>query len=187
MKLKQGVLILSGMPGAGKTTVSHFLKSNGSYIVSMGDIIRENAIELGYGQDRDGQAATMRVLREKEGPDIVAKITMESVEKKGANLTIIDGMRSLEERDYFASRTHMRVLALHASPPRRFALLSSRGRDDDPKDFKVFEERDRNELKLGLGNVIALADYMIINEDITLEQLHAETLRIRKHIMDQLA
>ncbi|RLE50386.1 MAG: dephospho-CoA kinase, partial [Candidatus Methanomethylicota archaeon] len=33
-----------------------------------------------------------------------------------------------------------------------------------PKNWMEFHERDFRELKVGIGNVIALADYMIVNE-----------------------
>jgi dephospho-CoA kinase len=48
--------------------------------------------------------------------------------------------------------------------------LRTRGRSDDPSNWEEFEERDLRELKVGLGEVIALADEMIVNEG-TIDEL----------------
>jgi dephospho-CoA kinase len=54
--------------------------------------------------------------------------------------------------------------AIHASPKSRFQRLLARNRSDDPKNWEVFEERDFRELQVGLGNVLALAEIVLINE-----------------------
>jgi len=51
--------------------------------------------------------------------------------------------------------------------------LFRRKRSDDPKGWKVFIERDLRELSVGQGNVIAMADYMIVNEG-ALEEFKAK-------------
>jgi dephospho-CoA kinase len=52
-----------------------------------------------------------------------------------------------------------------------------RKRSDDPRTWKTFIERDLRELSVGLGDVIATADYMIINEK-TMEQLRKKVSKI---------
>jgi dephospho-CoA kinase len=47
----------------------------------------------------------------------------------------------------------------------RYSRLSGRNRPDDPKMLKELEERDRVELSVGLGEVLALSDIYIINEE----------------------
>ncbi|MDH5783256.1 MAG: dephospho-CoA kinase, partial [Candidatus Bathyarchaeota archaeon] len=37
-------------------------------------------------------------------------------------------------------------------------------RSDDPKGWEAFLKRDLRELSVGLGNAIAIADYLIVNE-----------------------
>jgi dephospho-CoA kinase len=56
------------------------------------------------------------------------------------------------------------TIAVHASPETRFQRLFRRKRSDDPQGWESFLQRDMRELSLGLGNVIATADYMTINE-----------------------
>jgi dephospho-CoA kinase len=61
------------------------------------------------------------------------------------------------------------TLAIHASPKTRFNRLLSRRRSDDPKTLDTFSERDNRELTVGLGQVIALADYLAVNENTITE------------------
>ncbi|NIU39265.1 dephospho-CoA kinase, partial [Candidatus Bathyarchaeota archaeon] len=45
-----------------------------------------------------------------------------------------------------------------------FQRLFRRKRSDDPKNWKTFARRDQRELSVGLGDAIAMADYLIVNE-----------------------
>jgi dephospho-CoA kinase len=42
--------------------------------------------------------------------------------------------------------------------------MMKRGRGDDGQDLQEFFDRDRRELKWGIGNAFALADGMLVNE-----------------------
>jgi dephospho-CoA kinase len=79
---------------------------------------------------------------------------------------VLDGVRSPAEVEYLREIGPARVLAIHASPQRRFERLRLRGRPDDPSSPEELAARDRTELALGAGEVIALADGMIVNEGI---------------------
>jgi dephospho-CoA kinase len=76
----------------------------------------------------------------------------------------IEGIRSLRELEEIKSRFEATTIAIHASPNSRFQRLLSRNRSDDPKTWEVFYERDNRELDVGLGQVIALADMILVNE-----------------------
>ncbi len=81
------------------------------------------------------------------------------------DIYIIEGIRSTYEVKYFRKHfKNFKVIAIHSSPNRRFNRLKRRKRNDDSDDINVFNERDNRELKFGIGNVIALADYMLIND-----------------------
>ncbi|EQD68831.1 Dephospho-CoA kinase, partial [mine drainage metagenome] len=45
-----------------------------------------------------------------------------------------------------------------------YERMSTRGRGDDGVGLQDFFDRDRRELKWGIGNAFALADGMLINE-----------------------
>lgn len=175
---------ITGMPGAGKTTVSGFLSELGVPVLSMGDIIREKTIEFGYDINKESQKVIVRKLREMYGEDAVAKLTFEKASRLNSKVIAIDGIRSLAEVKYFKERfAKVVILGVHASPARRFSLLRERGRPDDPRTFEEFSERDMLELSLGLGSVIALSDIMIVNEELTLEELKERV----KEVFNRLA
>jgi dephospho-CoA kinase len=80
-------------------------------------------------------------------------------------LTIVDGIRSLAEIEAFKNTFEVVLVAVHASPLSRFKRLTKRGRSDDPDTWEEFRERDRRELGFGIGDAIAMADIMIVNDD----------------------
>ncbi len=165
------IVCVTGMPGAGKTTATKALVSSGFTIVSMGDVVRREAQKRGLGLDKEGQMQMMLTLRAEGGPAAIAKLCVEEIRLKGLRKVVIDGARSLDEVNTFRGVGTVKVLGIHASPLRRYELLSSRGRHDDPISFADFEARDQRELDLGLGKVIALADRIIENESNSIKML----------------
>jgi dephospho-CoA kinase len=108
--------------------------------------------------------AVMLQVREKEGAAAVAKRLLTKLERSKSSQLIVEGVRSLHELAEFKQKFDVVSVAIHASPQTRFQRLLSRQRSDDPKNWETFQERDSRELKVGLCDVIALADTLIINE-----------------------
>lgn len=166
MNADKTVVGLTGMPGAGKSLVlvgtAHEL---GYDVVVMGDVIREETAKRGLELNPKNVGAVMLELRAKHGNNVIAEKCVEKIEQKKSSLVVVEGIRSLHEVEVF--RNHFpkfTLMAIHASPETRFRRLSNRGRSDDPKTWEVFHERDMRELGVGIGNAIAMAQFMIINE-----------------------
>ena len=159
------VLALTGMPGSGKSLVVNIAREKGYEIIIMGDIIREETRKRGLTLTPENTGQVMLELRQKEGPATIAKRCLPTIAAT-ANLKIfIDGIRSLDEVAEFQNHfPKFTLIALHASPKTRFSRLLKRARPDDPKNWQAFHERDIRELTVGLGNAIAMAENMIINE-----------------------
>jgi dephospho-CoA kinase len=162
------IFCITGMPGAGKSIISETAKSLGFKIVNMGDVIREEAAVRGITKTPTTLGALMLKLRKEEGNNVVAKRCLAKI--KNEPLSIIEGVRSMDELTYFKKNDKVCLIAVHASPVTRFERLLKRGRPDDPKDINTFKERDLRELNVGLGSVIALADKVFVNEG-TVEDL----------------
>ncbi len=95
----------------------------------------------------------------------MAKRCIPKIEKAKGRIVIVDGIRSPHEVEEFKKHfPNFTLLAIHASPETRFKRLFQRKRSDDPRGWETFMERDMRELSVGLGNVIASADYLIVNE-----------------------
>ncbi len=163
--MKKRIIAITGMPLAGKTEVSKVAERLGLPVISMGDAVRREALKRGIKFDGESIGKFMLRLREELGPDAVAKLCSEIIEEIDSNVVVIEGVRSLYEINYFKSHFgNVKIIAVHASPKIRFQRGLMRGRHDDPKTLNEFESRDLRELEVGIGSVIALADYMIINE-----------------------
>ncbi|MBS7616946.1 flagellar hook-basal body complex protein FliE [Candidatus Bathyarchaeota archaeon] len=162
-KLVVGVV---GMPGAGKSVVVNAAKAMGYGIVVMGDEVREEAKRKGLEPTPENVGLVMLDLRRLEGEAAIAKRCIPKIWEKPENKVIVDGVRSLAEVEEFKkSFPKFVMVAVHASPEARFNRLFYRRRSDDPKDWQIFHERDLRELSVGLGNAIAMAEYMLVNEE----------------------
>ena len=108
--------------------------------------------------------------RQRYGFDIWAKRAME---KMSGDIFMIDGCRSMDEvRAYRNITDDVHIVAIFSSPKTRYDRLVKRGREDAPKNLEEVRERDNRELGWGLGETMALADVMIINES-SLEEFKA--------------
>ena len=56
----------------------------------------------------------------------------------------------------------------------RYQRLTGRGRSDDPLSFSQFLLRDLRELRFGLADLLSRADYIIVNETKSIEELEQE-------------
>ena len=163
------VIGLAGMPGAGKSVVVNVAKTSGYGIVVMGDAVREEAQRRHLESSPENLGKIMLELRQKEGNNVIAKKCIPKIENAKENKIIVDGIRSLNEVEEFKKHfPKFTLIAIQASPATRFKRLYRRQRSDDPKNWEIFHERDMRELSVGLGNAIALAEHIIVNEE-TLE------------------
>lgn len=182
------VIGVTGMPGAGKDTVREIVREYGFPIVIMGDEVRAEAARRNIEPTPENLGKLMLQIRAEEGPEAIAKRCISKIRALDARIVIVDGLRSPHEvREFKRVFPRFKIMAIHASPETRFKRLLKRGRSDDPKDWETFCARDQRELSVGIGEVIAMADYMIVNEGM-LEQLKEEIKRIiRKVIEDEQA
>ena len=165
MPTSRKIICLTGMPGAGKGIVSDIAKTIGIPVYVMGDVVREEATRRGLPHKPEILNAIAKELREKEGPAAVAKRVASKIAGTKSGIILIDGIRSLHEVNVFKEYGDIVIIAVHASPKTRFERLRKRNRPGDPKTWDEFVSRDFLELGFGIGNVIALADYMIVNEE----------------------
>ena len=174
------IVAITGMPGAGKSTAAQALVKNGWKRVVMGDVIREETKRRGFEPNAKHTGEVMKLLRKEGGEAAVADLCMEAISKSGADRVVVDGIRSMAEVESFRRKASVILVAVDASPARRFELLKERGRSDDPLTQEMFLERDQRELGVGIGRAIALADETVSNEHTTPEKLASEIEKVVK-------
>jgi dephospho-CoA kinase len=179
------VICLTGMPGAGKSTVANSLKDKGFLVITMGDVIREEALRLKLDLNDTNLGKLMVKLREEFGPGAVAELVIKKIDPILVSIgnghtavLIVDGIRSIAEVGVLKRVGQVRLLAIHASTDIRFVHLKERRRRDAPLAQSDFMERERRELDVGISEVIALADEVIANNRLTISQLEAAAFEI---------
>ena len=165
------LIVVAGMPGAGKEEFLNVARDMDIPFLRMGDLVRELYPKRG-DEDRDltlGQFANIE--RERHGYNIWAK---RALERMSGNIYLIDGCSSMDEvMAYRSLSDDVNIIAIHAPPRIRYDRLVKRQRDDAPRNVEEFDARDSREMGWGLANVIALSDHLIVN-DGSLEKFREE-------------
>ena len=160
------MILIAGMPGAGKSMAMEEFRKTEIPIVEMGEVIREETKKRELEPNPKNTGRIAQNLRKEKGKDAIAKLCLNKIKKINKNKIIIDGVRSLKEVKRFQKELNkeIKIISIHSSPQTRFQRLKNRGRSDDPKKWEEFKRRDMRELDFGLGKVIALSDEIVINE-----------------------
>ncbi|MEB2837386.1 MAG: AAA family ATPase [Desulfurococcales archaeon] len=177
------ILAVVGMPASGKSTVSRMLSGAlGCPVVSMGDAVRREAARRGLEPTPENIEGLAAELRREHGRGAVALLVLDDVSRavREAGCAIVEGARSPEEIPVLARLGRVCVLAVHASPRTRLERLRARGRPGETG-WEALRLRDRANLDFGVGELIALADYMIVNE-WGLGELEAQVSRVAEEL-----
>lgn len=166
------LIVVAGMPGAGKEEFLSAGRAAGIPFVRMGDVVREHYKSSGAEKRGMSLGEFAGSERKTFGKDVWAR---RAVESAGGEVFLIDGCRSMDEvRSFRGLCGDVVIVSVHASPPVRYNRLVRRAREDAPRNREEFEERDARELSWGSGEVIALSDYTIENMG-TLDDFHARS------------
>lgn len=170
------IVALTGMPGAGKTTVARYLSQKRIPLLIMGDVVREVAEIDGLEPTSDNLAKLMLRLRKKSGPEAIAHLIVDKIKlmkkkDKKLSVVIVDGIRSMAEVKVLRSIGTVKLLAIHGSTLTRYTHVKERRRSDVPSTIDEFDKRDKIEMEVGISNAIALADESISNNDISIPKL----------------
>ena len=128
----------------------------------MGDLVRDETRRRGLPLTNPNVGRVASEERDKHGGGIWAQ---RALPKLTETRMLVDGCRSDTEVTVFRHNFgDLFVLGIFASPETRYDRMTTRSRNDDGGSLQDFFDRDRRELKWGIGNAFALADGMLINE-----------------------
>src|SRR3712207_6819920 len=89
---KRLIVCLTGMPGAGKSSVASFLKEKGFEVVTMGDVVREEAKRQGLEPTDTNLGKMMLKLRQDLGSGAIGYIVLQKLARDGSHSNVvIDG------------------------------------------------------------------------------------------------
>ncbi len=175
------IVAVTGMPGSGKSTVSLQLsKELPAPLYVMGDIVRDEVLKRGLPLTAENIEAVATELRKSYGRGAVGRLLLDRIRGLAADYVVVDGVRSPEEVELLRGLAPTCVVAVHAAPSIRLRRYLSRSRQGE-SDINSFHLRDRKNLEYGIGYVIALADYMIVNES-GLEELRSQVRAVAEAI-----
>ena len=149
------------MPGSGKGELAKLFKEKGVKVITMSDVLRERYMKEAKQGERLMDFAFR--MRQQYGKGVVAKMCLEKLEGN-EEVVVFDGVRNWEEIEEFKKKGEVIIINVHASPKVRYERLLKRGRKDDAMTIEGLIKRDFEELEMGIGTVIALADYVIVND-----------------------
>ena len=166
------IILLVGMPGAGKEEFVKVAREMGYSVIRMGDVVREYVASLGYPLKNEIVGKIAGEERDKHGVEIWAKRAVKKIKKMGTDRIVIDGIRCPEEVEVYKRELgNVIVVGIYARQKDRFERILRRGREDDVKNWEEFVAREDRELSWGLGEVFARSDVMLLNTG-TLEEYH---------------
>jgi len=169
------ILLVAGMPGAGKEEFLTVARSMNIPFLRMGDIVRD--LYASTNASKEGLSVGQFADRERKihGKNIWAK---RALEKMSGDIFLIDGCRSMDEvLAYKELSDNVKIVAIHTAPDIRYRRLIERAREDAPKNIEEFDVRDNREMSWGLGNVIALSDMMLDNSS-TLSEFYSTSKKL---------
>ncbi len=174
------VIVITGLPGSGKTIASNVAREMGLPVITMGDVIRDEATRSGISS-----STASAMLRLRGGTRVIAYKTIERIPKQ-SSVVVIDGARSIREVEAVEEALSTKVVLIYVVAPwrARFERLMRRGRPDDPRSIEDFLMRDLRELRYGLGDLIARADYILVN-DSSIEEFKDRVRKVLASLTSQ--
>ena len=170
------VIGFCGLAGSGKTTAIEAISDLG-IIITMGDVIRQEAKNRNIKPVDENLGKIAKELREKYGHEIIARKCVELIRNFKRDLIIVDGVRSIVELNVFRKYWKFPLIATVIDEEIRFKRLYERARSDDPKTIDKLRERDKREISFGLNDLIDKAEYKIENTS-SIEELQNKTRKI---------
>ncbi|MCH2170962.1 AAA family ATPase [Myxococcota bacterium] len=168
---------VSGLNGAGKGEVVHFLEAAGFDSCSLSDVIRRDLSERGLEETRERMIEAGNAIRGALGPGGLAEKMLPQLDGEGR--FVVDSIRHPAEVEVLRRHDEgFRLLWVECDEAIRLPRMRDRGRPGDPETLEQLRVLEGRELESDdpraqqLLAVRAMADAVVLN-DSTLEALHA--------------
>jgi dephospho-CoA kinase len=176
MASKGKIIVIVGMTGSGKGTITDYLEKKGLPKVYFGGMVYDEVARRGLEIVKD-EKFVREDMRVKDGPAVLAKRAVAKAEEyfaAGSSLVVFDGLYSWSEYKFIKEKYGDRVLFIAVFTPRARRYQQVTARRDGKRVYteEDVERRDYEEIEgIEKGGPIAMADYTLVN-DGTIEDLH---------------
>ncbi len=158
--MRPKVIVNIGMPASGKNFGRTYAAEHDIVFFSTGDVVRSICKDRGLEPNSVNCTAISQELKAIGPSELTVRVRQKALDT-GAEVVILEGMRSVPEIDLLREVFDVTVIAIVVGRGERLNRLMGRGRtDDDPSKFNT---RDERELDYGVGDAIALADMYLHN------------------------
>lgn len=168
------------MPGSGKTEATAYLHKKGIPFVRFGDVTDEGLQGQGLPLTSEHERVFRENLRKELGMAAYAIQSTPKIAKflETSDVLSLDGLYSWGEYKYLKEKfPGVTLIHIYAEPPIRYVRLAKR--TIRPVPLTESRNRDIAEIeKLDKGGPIAIADYMIENNDDGMEHLYTQIDRV---------
>ena len=172
--MKNKLVCITGMPGAGKRVVSDYFVDKGYLFVRFGQITLDEIKKRGLNLNEKNEKKIREAIRKRYGMAAFAILNFPEFKKllRSGNV-IADGLYSWAEYKFLKEKfgKEMFLIAVYAPPKLRYQRISSRIMSINDTDLryrpftkKEAQTRDYAEIEnLDKGGPISMADYTILN------------------------
>jgi dephospho-CoA kinase len=166
------IIGMCGRIGAGKETLTSFLREKGFVYLVSSDLINEELRRRGLEISRTNQQNVADELRNNNGVGIIMQMFLDKIALAPEKNYIIDSLRNSGEAVFLRKKVKDFVLiGVDAPQKTRFERIISRGKSSDPKtweDFLKVDERDNfdtsNPMGQQTGKLLEISDFVIVND-----------------------
>ncbi len=153
------IMIITGLPGSGKTTVSSYIREKGIPVFLSGDVIRDEMKRRGLEFNNRNSEMVASDIRKKYGMDYPTRKTGEKIKKVKAELVCVDGPRDVFEVRYLTKLGHVILLIVEAPEKIRYQRFANMKGYKRVKNYEEFKWRDSEELKRGMKELIETDEF----------------------------
>lgn len=158
------IIGLTGLSNAGKSLISRYTKRKGYLVFSLGDYVRKELDSRNLEHTYENVRSIAIEYAPQENTILIDRLIEDIQNTNFENeLIIVDGLKKLSEAEHLKKYFKLVTIAILASRQTRYRRFNKRGRPDDIL-YKNFLKRDNEEVHYGIGEIITLSDYYLINE-----------------------
>lgn len=171
------IVAIVGMSGSGKSEVAQVFEERGFTRIRFGDVTDKEVLKRGLELNEGNERKVREQLRAEHGMAAYAILNIPEIDGTlELSNVIIDGLYSWEEYRLLIEKygDDLLIVAVYSSPKTRQNRLAQR--PIRPLSSAESLSRDFAEIEnLNKGGPIAMADFTLVNEGLSIEELRKET------------